>query len=208
MWKSIFINIIYIGDLMNKNEMIHLLSTMITKKRLMHSLGVVESATRLAMIYDEDINKVEIAALLHDCGKCLKKEELLQNVEKYGILLDEIEKKELELIHGIIGAHLARDIFKVGDEDIFSAIAYHTTGRENMSKLEKIIYLSDFIEPNRNYPGVEELRKVAYHENLDKAVLMSFDNTIKYVISIQKLIHPRTIEGRNCLLEELNKAQR
>ncbi|SHJ51680.1 bis(5'-nucleosyl)-tetraphosphatase (symmetrical) YqeK [Tepidibacter formicigenes] len=190
---------------MDFEEILKILENMITKKRLIHSLGVVESAKKLARIYNTDIKKAEIAALLHDCGKCLKKEEVLHYVKKYDILLDEIEKKELELAHGKVGAYLAKNIFKIEDDEIFSAITYHTTGKKNMTKLDKIIYLADFIEPNRNYSGVEELRNIAYNDNLDKALLMSFDNTIKYVVSIKKIIHPRTIEARNFLLEQLNK---
>ncbi|SHG88583.1 bis(5'-nucleosyl)-tetraphosphatase (symmetrical) YqeK [Tepidibacter thalassicus] len=189
---------------MKLEEMLKILEKMITKKRLIHSLGVVESAKELAKIYGCDIRKSEIAALLHDCGKCLKKEEVLHYVKKYDILLDEIEEKELELVHGKIGACFAKHIFKVKDEDIFSAITYHTTGKKDMTKLEKIIYLADFIEPNRDYPGVDELRNIAYNDDLDKAILMAFDNTIRYVISEKKIIHPRTIEARNFILEQLN----
>lgn len=191
---------------MEIKEIIDILSQMISSKRLTHSLGVVESAEKLAKIYNEDINKVQIAAILHDCAKCLSKEEVLHYVEKYGILLDEVEKKEIELSHGIIGAYLAKNIFKISDEYVLSAITYHTTGKEDMSKLDKIIYLADFIEPNRLYPGVDELREIAYNGDLNKALLMSFDNTIKYVISINKLLHPRTVEARNFLLQELNKS--
>lgn len=191
---------------MEIKEMIDILSKMVTKKRLIHSLGVVESAKKLSKIYGEDINKAEIAALLHDCAKCLSKEEVLHYVEIYGILLDEVEKEEFELAHGAVGACLAQNIFNIKDEDILSAIMYHTTGKVNMSKLDKIIYLADFIEPNRNYQGVTELRNTAYTDDLDKALLMSFDNTIKYVISINKLLHPRTVEARNFLLRELNKS--
>ncbi|CAH2214173.1 bis(5'-nucleosyl)-tetraphosphatase (symmetrical) YqeK [Tepidibacter aestuarii] len=190
---------------MELNEMIQILEKTITPKRLKHSLGVVESAKRLANIYKEDIEKVEVAALLHDCAKCLNKEEVLHLVQKYDILLDDIEKKETELAHGKIGAYLCKEEFSVYDNDILSAITYHTTGKKNMSKLEKIIYLADFIEPNRNYDGVDKLRNIAYNEGLDEALLMAFDNTIKYVISIRKIIHPRTIEARNFLLGELNE---
>ncbi|OPJ55563.1 bis(5'-nucleosyl)-tetraphosphatase (symmetrical) YqeK [Alkalithermobacter paradoxus] len=185
---------------MDIKDMISILKNMITEKRLVHSLGVVESAKKLAKIYGEDVKKAEVAALLHDCAKCLGKDEVLYYVRKYNILLDDIQKKELELAHGIVGAYISKDIFKVDDESILSAITYHTTGKENMSKLEKIIYVADFIEPNRDYPGVDKLRNTAYNEDLDKALLMSFDNTIKYVISIQKILHPITVKARNYLL--------
>ncbi|MPN04623.1 hypothetical protein SDC9_151868 [bioreactor metagenome] len=90
----------------------------------------------------------------------------------------------------------------VKDKEIFNAIAYHTTGRRNMTMLEKMIYLADYIEPLRKYPGVSEIRELTYND-INKAVLRSFDNTIKYVIDRGQMIHPNTIEGRNYLIKIL-----
>ncbi|KXZ40128.1 putative HD superfamily hydrolase of NAD metabolism [Alkalithermobacter thermoalcaliphilus JW-YL-7 = DSM 7308] len=188
---------------MNIKQMQDILKNMITQERMIHSIGVSDTAKKLAKIYGEDIYKAQIAGLLHDCAKCLDKEQMMYYVKKYNIYLDQIQIKEPELAHGIIGAYVCKDVFKIDDEDILSSIIYHTTGKEDMTKLEKIIYIADFIEPNRDYPGVDKLRDVAFNEGLDKSLLMAFDNTIKYVISIKKVIHPITVKARNYILDKL-----
>ena len=159
---------------MNINEIKDVLKTILTEKRWQHSLGVAYSAKILAQLYGEEIEKVEIAAILHDCAKCLEKEQMENYIRKYKIPLDCVEKKEIELVHGRVGAYIAKYEYGVKDEEILSAITYHTTGKENMSKIEKIIYLADFIEPNRDYPNVDILRTIAYAGDLDKALLLSF----------------------------------
>ena len=98
---------------------------------------------------------------------------------------------------------MAKNEFSIQDEEIIEAIRYHTTGKENMNNLEKIVYMADLIEENRIYPGVEELRELAYNKQMDKALLKSFDNTIKLVIERNQIIHPRTIEARNYILKQL-----
>jgi len=107
------------------------------------------------------------------------------------------------LIHGPVGAKIATDLFKITDRDILSAIEYHTYGKKNMTKLEKIIYLADLIEEGRDYPGVEELRALA-ERDLDRAVLKALDNSIIHVIAKGGLIHPNTIEARNYIINKLN----
>ena len=125
----------------------------------------------------------------------------LRNINQNDLIIDEIMSSAYELLHGKIAAHIAKKKFNVNNEDILNAIEYHTTGRKGMSKLEKIIYLADFIESGRNYAGVEELRTVA-EQNLNKAVLLALDNTIKYVVSTRKLLHINTVEARNIILLE------
>ncbi|NTW72559.1 MAG: HD domain-containing protein, partial [Eubacteriaceae bacterium] len=115
------------------------------------------------------------------------------------LVFDEITLYETQLMHGPVGRLVARKEFGIEDEEVLSAIEFHTTGKANMTLLEKIIYLSDFIEPTRNYKGVRKLRKLAL-TNLDQALAMAFDNTIRFVISIESVLHPRTIEARNYLL--------
>ena len=105
----------------------------------------------------------------------------------------------INLMHGLAGSIIAKHIMGIEDEDVLNSISYHTTGRKNMTILEKIIYIADYIEPMRNFPGVDELRKIAY-SNLDEALLLSFDNTIKYVITKGQLLHLDTIEARNYIL--------
>lgn len=185
-----------------KNILIQL-ETMLPKHRMIHSKGVAQSAIRLSEIYDCNKEKSYIAGILHDCAKYLNEEQVEYYVNKYNIKLDEYEKNNIALSHSIIGSVIAKNEFNITDEEIIDAIRYHTTGKEDMNKLEKIIYMADLIEENRVYPGVEELRQLAYNKQMDEALLKSFDNTIKLVIKRKQTIHPRTIEARNYILKQL-----
>jgi predicted HD superfamily hydrolase involved in NAD metabolism len=169
---------------------------LITKKRMKHSEGVVDAAEKMAQIFDVDVEKARIAAILHDCAKNFSKKELIKEAKRFNLKVDSMEMAEPQLLHGPVGAIVARERFGVVDEEILNAIRYHTTGRRGMSKLEKIIYVSDFTEPSRNFPGIEILRKLS-GENLDEATLLALNNTVMYVISIGSVLHPRTIEARN-----------
>lgn len=167
--------------------------------RYEHSLSVRDTAVKLAAHLKEDTEKAKVAGLIHDCAKNMEDKEIINIIGKSGHNIDEVEKNNPNIMHGLAGAIIAKDIMGVYNKDILNAIAFHTTGRKNMSTLEKIIYISDYIEPNRNFPGVESLRKLTY-ENLDEALLMSFDNTLRYVIERKQLIHYKTIEARNYLM--------
>ena len=166
-------------------------------KRMPHVLGTEREAAFLAEKYGADVTAARIAALLHDCTKKLSMEEQLALCEKYGIQLDELEQKALKLLHSKTGAAIARDMFGVDDE-IYSAIWYHTTGHANMTKLEKIIYLADYIEPTRDFPGVDELRNVCY-EDLDKGLLKGLEMTIEEMTAMGNPVHHATIEARDAL---------
>ena len=166
-------------------------------KRIPHVLGTEQEAIRLAERYGADVEKARRAALLHDCTKKLDMEEQLALCRRYGIQLDELEQKALKLLHSKTGAAIARDVFGVDDE-IYSAIWYHTTGHANMTKLEKIIYLADYIEPSRDFPGVDKLRKVCY-EDLDRGLLMGLEMTIEEMTSMGNPVHHATIEAREAL---------
>lgn len=168
-------------------------------KRYEHSLGVKKTAVKLAEIYNVDTNKAKIAGLVHDCAKNMKNEELIKIADEHKLHIDEVFKNSPQLLHGVIAAVIAKEDMGIEDEDILNAIIYHTTGRENMSTLEKIIYIADYIEPSRDFPGVDELRKMAF-EDLDKALLKAFDNTIKFVIEKGELLHKNTVYGRNYIL--------
>jgi predicted HD superfamily hydrolase involved in NAD metabolism len=142
--------------------------------------------------------------LVHDCARELDMEELLNCLEAEGIAADALTLSVKELLHGPAAVHICRKVFYIQDEEILSAVRYHTTGKENMSLLEKIIYLSDFIEPSRSFEGVEELRELAYGK-LDEALLMAFNSSIHYIMSKNQLIHVDTILSRNNILKELQK---
>ena len=166
-------------------------------KRIPHVLGTEQEAIRLAERYGADVEKARVAALLHDCTKKLNMEEQLALCSHYGIELDELEQKALKLLHAKTGAAIARDIFGV-DEEIYHAIWWHTTGHAGMTLLEKIIYLADYIEPSRDFPGVDKLRKVCY-EDLDKGLLMGLDMTIQEMTEMGNPVHRATVEARDAL---------
>ncbi|MEN2259382.1 bis(5'-nucleosyl)-tetraphosphatase (symmetrical) YqeK [Paraclostridium benzoelyticum] len=187
---------------MDLQNLIIKLNEMLPKNRMLHSEGVAKCAVKLSKIYGYDEEKAYLAGILHDCAKYLNQEQVEYYVKKYEIYLDDYEKENLALSHSIIGSVLVRHEFFIDDLDIVTAVRYHTTGRSNMDMLEKIIYIADIIEENRNYPGVEELRELAYNGQMHKALLQSFDNTIKLVIDRKQIIHPRTIEARNFILKK------
>ena len=166
-------------------------------KRIPHVLGTEQEAIRLAERYGGDVEKARVAALLHDCTKKLDMEEQLALCRHYGIELDELEQKTLKLLHAKTGAAIARDVFGV-DEEIYHAIWWHTTGHANMTLLEKIIYLADYIEPSRDFPGVDKLRKVCY-EDLDKGLLLGLDMSIQEMTEMGNPVHRATVEARDAL---------
>ena len=166
-------------------------------KRIPHVLGTEQEAIRLAERYGADVEKARAAALLHDCTKKLDMPAQLALCEQYGIELDELEQKALKLLHSKTGAAIARDVFGV-DDDIYSAIWYHTTGHAHMTKLEKIIYLADYIEPSRDFPGVDKLRRTCY-EDLDKGLLLGLEMTVREMTDMGNPVHHATIEARDAL---------
>ena len=147
------------------------------------------------------MEKARIAGLLHDCAKNYSTQEMFALCDKYNLKLDYITQKQTGLIHGFLGAEVARDIFGIDDEEIYDAIYYHTVGKPDMAILTKIIYIADSIEKNRHYEGVEELRALAY-EDLDKALVMQIDNTVRSVLRKRTLLHTNTIDTRNYYLEK------
>lgn len=184
----------------SEDKMVEYLKTNLKPKRFNHSIGVRDTAVKLAEIYGEDVDKARIAGLIHDCAKYVPDKEMIDSYENHGNKVDDVEKNMPAILHGKVGSYVAKEIMGVEDKDILNAIAYHTTGRVNMSVLEKIIYIADYIEPSRDFPGVDNLRNIAFNENLDKALILSFDNTIKYVIDGNQLLHKDTIEARNYML--------
>lgn len=176
----------------------------IGKKRYEHSKRVMEIGVELANKYNADVEKIKIAAILHDCGKMADKTKMLKKVDDFGIILDTCMENNYELVHGPLGAAISKVEYGINDIEILDAIYYHTTGRENMSILDKIIYISDYIEPQRYFKGIEEVRDMAF-VNLDKSLILAMENTINLLIQNNKLIHPNTVKSRNYLLIQLNK---
>jgi len=164
-------------------------------RRIPHVLGTEEEAVRLAERWGADAEKARRAALLHDCTKKLNLPEQLALAERFRVPLDELERREIKLLHAKTGAAIAETVFGT-DGEITGAIRWHTTGRGGMTLLEKVIYLADYIEPNRDFPGVEELRRTCY-EDLDAGLLLGLEMTIREMGDAP--IHPKTLEARDAL---------
>lgn len=177
-------------------------------KRYQHTLGVILSADELAMRFGADREKTALAALLHDCAKNYSDKDLLKIAKNSELELDEVTLREPQLLHGPVGAVVAEKEYGVHDREILDAITYHTTGRVNMTLMDKIIYLADFIEPNRDYPHVNDLRKSCKKDSIDDACILAFSNTIRYIVSIDGLIHSRTIDARNYLIIQKNNIKK
>lgn len=175
------------------------LKTMLNEQRYIHSMGVCETAVRLAQTYGADAEKAYTAGLVHDAAKNLTLDAMFAACKRLNVRLDEIEVENPALIHAVLGGVYIEEQFGITDKDIQNAVRYHTTGRAGMSMLEKIIYLADMIEPGRQFDGVEELRKLAGID-LDQACISAFSQTILFTVKKNQLIHPNTIIARNDLL--------
>ncbi len=180
----------------------------LTKERYQHTLGVAYIAMALAMKYNPDtsnadfVKKAELAGLLHDCAKNMDTNKKLRICDKNNIPYTELEAENTYLLHGKIGAYIAKTKFDVQDEDILQAITWHTTGRPGMSTLEKIIYIADYIEPSRRpIPDLDYIRKLAF-EDLDKTMRAILVSTIQYLQKSNKPFDPMTQKTYDSYLDE------
>lgn len=175
-------------DLQNK------LRKVLPEYRFYHTLGVSYTAASLAMSHGADIYKAQLAGLLHDCAKYLKSSEMIAECEKYGIEVSDVERLSPGLLHTKLGAYFAKNVYGVDDEEVLSAILYHTTGRPNMSLLEEIIYVADYIEPGRPaLPYIDEMRACAF-TNLHKAALYELKSVIAKINKHNGVMDKRTGE--------------
>ena len=166
---------------MTKEEIKAVLKETLKSKRYKHTIGVAKTAKKLAKHYGEDPERAYLAGLLHDCAKNVPKEERIALAESYGCVLSDVEKRQTGLIHAKLGAAMAKRDFGVEDEEILSAIRCHTVGRPGMTLLEKIIFVADYIEPNREgLPHLDELRSMAYID-LDRCVVGMLENTFSFI---------------------------
>ncbi len=177
--------------------------SMVKAGRVRHIAGTETAAVALARRWGADVERARRAAILHDCTKYLSGEEQLALCAKYGETLTELERAEPKILHAKTGAWIARDLFGVDDE-IFSAIYWHTVGRAGMTLLEKVIYLADYTEPGRRFPGVEELRALA-QEDLDGALCLGFEMTIRELEERGLSIHLNTAEALRWLIQTHEK---
>ncbi|MCX7773826.1 MAG: bis(5'-nucleosyl)-tetraphosphatase (symmetrical) YqeK [Clostridia bacterium] len=189
-------------------DIIERLKNVLEKDRFMHSVNVMETSVSLAAHYGVDVQQARLAGILHDCGKNYKGDEARDYIKHIGYEADELELLQTRLLHGVIGEHLAKTVYGVEDAEVLGAIRWHTTGKAGMSLLEKIVYVADYIEPLRSFDGVEDMRKAAY-ENLDQAVVLCSDSTIRYILKKGFLLHEKTVQTRNhslLLLRKQNKS--
>ena len=157
------------------------LQDVLKKKRYAHTLGVRYTAAALAMRHGCSVEKAQMAGLLHDCAKGYSGEELLALASKYGLDISKAEMKTPHLLHAKVGAYLAEYEYGVTDEDILNAIRFHTTGKPGMTMLEKIVFIADYIEPNRRMlKGLPRCRALAF-ENLDVAMYEILKSTLEYL---------------------------
>ena len=166
------------------------------KDRYEHTLGVMYTSACLAMANDYDMEKAQLAGLLHDCAKCIPNEKKLKICAKNNIPITQVEKDNPFLLHAKVGAFLARVLYEVEDEEILHAISVHTTGAPAMNTLDKIVFIADYIEPKRDKAAnLKEIRKTAF-EDLDEALKMILSDTIHYLNGSKndKNIDPMTIE--------------
>jgi predicted HD superfamily hydrolase involved in NAD metabolism len=178
----------------------------LSKKRFKHSLGVMETAMELAKVYSVDVDKAAVSGLLHDCAREIKGAEVFKACEKYAIEVDGITRIQPSLLHGSIGAQIAREEYGIEDQSVLLAIKYHTTGRADMDMLEKIIYIADYIEPGRSFEGVEEARIEAF-KDIDRTMLMALDRTVAHIIEKKSYIHVDAIHARNYILGQIGNVK-
>ncbi|OOP72793.1 bis(5'-nucleosyl)-tetraphosphatase (symmetrical) YqeK [Clostridium beijerinckii] len=180
-------------------EMNLYLKSNLLEKRYMHTLGVADTAKRLAKLNGVSEKKAEIAGLAHDVAKNLSIDKMREIIKENNVIISEIEEKNMNLWHSIVAPIEAKDRLGIDDDEILDAIRWHTTGKEDMSTLTKIIYIADMIEPGRNFDGVDEIRRATF-ENLDKGVYFGLTSSIKVLLARNLLIDENTIKARNYFL--------
>ena len=173
--------------------------SMVREKRVKHIRGTEEEAVRLARRWGADETYARRAGILHDCTKYLELEDQLSLCRQYGVQLDELEQVAVKLLHSKTGACIARAVFDEPDE-VFWAIYWHTTAKADMTTLEKILYVADYMEPNRDFEGVERLRELAY-QDLDKALLLGVETTIQEMKDRKLPVHQNTLQAQAWLRE-------
>ena len=182
------------GDSVRLFDIQNKLRVLLPEYRFYHTLGVSYTAASLAMSHGGDVYKAQLAGLLHDCAKYLKSSEMLTECEKNGIEISDIERLSPGLLHTKLGAFYAKNVYGVEDVDVLSAITYHTTGRPDMSLLEEIIYVADYIEPSRpSLPYIDEMRACAFSD-LHRATLFELKSVITKINKDNGVMDKRTEE--------------
>ncbi len=190
-----------------KNKVLIALEERLKKSRFYHTLRVTDMAMALAKANNLSVEKAEIAGLFHDLAKNLSDEELAIYINNHHIEVDEIVRRNLYLSHGMVAADIAKREYGVEDEEIIEAIYFHTIGRSQLRPLAKLIYVADYIEPNRDFEGVEAIRRVALSGDLDQALLMAINSQLIFLLRSHREIHPNALQMRNELVRQLKKSE-
>lgn len=180
-------------------EMKQLLQSSLPEKRYKHSVNVYKTALKLADVHGLSAEKISVAALLHDCGREIPSRESVTKALALGFAVDDIERSQPILLHAKLGVYYARVKYGVDDAEILEAILLHTTGAAGMTITAKVVFLADMLEPDRDFLGIGELRNLA-QKDLDRAMLMAYSNTMRYLLDENLLIHPNCIAGYNELM--------
>ena len=186
---------------MNSDYYMGIIKGRLSEKRFIHSCNVSKEAVKLAKLYGADVQSAETAGLLHDIAKDMQGPAQLQIIEKYSIILDNVESAAPKLWHAIAGSLIIKNELGIQDQDIINAVRYHTTARAGMSLLEKIIYLADFVSADRTFAGVEQLRTAVYR-SLSEGLRASLDFSIDELMTKGSPLHLDTVRARNELLGE------
>lgn len=185
----------------SREELLEKVASAMSEKRFKHVLGVEQAALQLAELYGCDATKTSLAALLHDVAKEVADEVFLAKIDQEKLDPD-LKKWGNNIWHGVVGAYLIADEFGLQDQEIFQAIQRHTIGSNDMTLLDKVLYVADYIEPGRDFPGVDEARQVAL-ESLDKAVAFETAQTVVHLAKKGIPIYPQTIGTYNAYLHHL-----
>lgn len=180
---------------MKQEEALELVKPQLTEKRYQHTLGVLRTALKLARRFGASEKKAELAAIFHDYAKYRNIEEMKQLIERIWYDRSIVEYGD-ELLHAPCGAYYVEKEIGIRDEEILDAIRYHTTGRPKMTLLDKIIFIADYIEPSRQFEGVEKVRDLAEND-LDEAIIHALENTIAFLMRKKLPIYPLTVETYN-----------
>lgn len=167
----------------------------LAEDRYEHTIGVMYTAEALAMRYGVDMTKAAVAGLLHDCAKCIPNQQKIKLCKRHEIEITELERKNPSLLHAKLGAYMAHKVYGVSDPEIINAIRWHTTGKPDMTMLDIIIYMADYIEPNRDKaPNLKKIRKICF-ENIEEALYEVLKSTLDYLEDKPEAIDPMTKES-------------
>jgi len=188
---------------MDRDAILESVRSQMPEKRWRHTEGVMATAVQLAERFGGDARKADLAAILHDVAKYWptdRMQAVIREERLGGDLLD----YDKELWHAPVGAVAAEREYGVSDHEVLDAIRWHTSGRAGMTLLDKIVCLADYMEPGRDFPGVDKIRELAHH-SLERALLAGFDSTIAFLLEKGRRIYPLTILARNDLIQSIDK---